>query len=710
STEFRCFDGASLPTAAALEYEHPALALPTSLQDWVHSVRYHYGFQHDFETGPAFEQEGMLEQFPRLFKVSAASRRQLAGGAPVTTEPAVVRSWVFEYASPAGMNQDAWLVSVYEPDAVDRAIVAFRRLQPGIAEFGASWLALALNYGGFTTTFNSGVMPALRAEASVRWTPDPVPGTTPGYFQTMLPGGRPAYIRTAAPLELPNYDSQVGTLALTGDQGQGRFYRFRRFVAGADVDDAPRPHRSAFHVPYTWRSYGNPPFTPEPQPLEDFTQPRWITIIDEFDSAQAMTDGAGLQGAPPSYLTAPGMVGRRVLHVGASGVVLRDHYWKFKNGELIDSGGAGLGAENVYWPAEAFLAAEGMTLPPVPPREPGPIPGLTLPPDDPLAHLRNELLLVEHRSVGWSVAENNLAGLTQGFVRFFEYEALTYDTDPANPGDPIGQSNWLTDTGARVELRAEGVKEGQAYTVNAAGELEENDNGKPRLYTRDILRPGDPSDPGGLPSAWQQPDDPERWEYLCEVRYLVPAEDAARITAPPPPGDPPPLTGGPRPEPTVALSYQLTKRRADDPNDPRPAFERATESTLAIGPARQQRPGGSWYFPVDRQVFDTEGKLLRQMSGLVRNPIYPGGGNDGLEALSHTVHIYNSEGRTRHTLADVAVGANGELPSAYTLNHFQARERPAEAQVQESELTPAPPCPPGWTISPLVPPRNYVTT
>src|SRR5690606_26421758 len=126
-----------------------------------------------------------------------------------------------------------------------------------------------------------------------------------------------------------------------------------------------------------------------------------------------------------------------------SGVILRDHRWQFRDGELVDAAGNGLGAEYVYWSVEDFIASEypERLLPPPssvdPPDPPSPLPA------EVFGHLRNELLLIEHRSVGWSVAESRQMEADRGFVRFFEYELLTYDGDPANAGAHLG-NGWYS--------------------------------------------------------------------------------------------------------------------------------------------------------------------------------------------------------------------------------------------------------------------------
>src|SRR5690606_16991279 len=138
---------------------------------------------------------------------------------------------------------------------------------------------------------------------------------------------------------------------------------------------------------------------------------------------------------------------------------------------------------------------------------------------------------------------------------------LTYDGDPANAGAHLG-NGWYSDTVARVELKAEGVKEGHAYERDSSGTVVRSTTGGPRLYTREFFRPENPAVLGGLPEHWPAaPDSSGRWEHLCEVRYLVPTTAQDRLAAAPPPGSAPEMTQGPRPEPRYAASYALTQRR-----------------------------------------------------------------------------------------------------------------------------------------------------
>ncbi len=724
STESVLYDGNDLPTADALDTDAPLDHIPSG---WLHRVRYHYAFQLDEIANETAQCEGMLDQQPRLLKTTVISRTQTANG---PAEPSTIRSRVFEYVRDLVGPMDAWLAAVYEPEAVARAIDYMR--ERGYSTFGVNDLAMALDpsgevYATFDFDFEE-IDATVHALASVRWTPGAYAGLDDvDSLRSPLPGALSGYIRTDQPLAEARFDRmsardvQVETLVTTDEQGIARYYRFRRLVAGPEVETDstihPFPHRSAFHAPYAWRGYGDPSDSHMITPPEDYTKPRWITIIDEFATEKAMFMGGPLESSgfllPDDQESREALLSRRVVHVGASGAILRDHRWQFRDGELVDAAGNGLGAEYVYWSVEDFIASEypERLLPPPssvdPPDPPSPLPA------EVFGHLRNELLLIEHRSVGWSVAESRQMEADRGLVRFFDYELLTYDGDPANAGAHLG-NGWYSDTVARVELKAEGVKEGHAYERNSSGTVVRSTTGGPRLYTREFFRPENPAVLGGLPEHWPAaPDSSGRWEHLCEVRYLVPTTAQDRLAAAPPPGSAPEMTQGPRPEPRYAASYALTQRREPDPADPLPAFSLPVQSTLNIGPARRQRPGGPWYFPVERQQFDVDGRLARTMTGLVRDPLVPGNNTaDPLQSLAHTVCIYESEGRLRHTIADVYVGASGELPSESMLEDNEVWERPEEARVADHELqsVPAECWPDGWPRIEQADPRNYITT
>jgi hypothetical protein len=696
-----------IPNQTSMEEALDSDAAGAAPDGWLHRVRYHYSFEQIDSSGN-LTPIGMLHRRPLLLKVSVVSRRQDFTGTPVLDAAPQVRSWMMEYAS---LAPHAWLAAIYEPDAVERALSAVPHT--------INKLALAL-LPGTLVSIPDGHKAKVQAEATVRWTDHLVDTPAPVDLQASPQGTNFRYLRVENIDHVGHtrHGGEVGTLTINTGHGSNRHYRLRRLVYGPEIHDGlnvSEPHPSVFHVPYAWRGYYHDLSTQDKphfyNPPEDYTQPRWITIIDEFADHDDMINGATLSGPD---LTAPGLIGRRAVYVGASGVILRDYSWKFENGVLTSAGGSGVGTESVYMKGEQFCAQEGIDLPPPPPPTSGPG-GIVLPSFDEFGHIRNELLLVEQRSVGWSVADNDNTGFTEGFVRFFEYEARKYDTDPENTPDLIDGTQWRPDERVLIELRAEGVKKGQAYLPFTQGMLLANPRGGPRLYTRQLIRPEDPGSPLLPPSGWTGLDDPERWEYTCDIQFLQPSTTLIELANLPPPGSAPEMTTGPRPEPKYAMTYSLVKRRAE----PRelPAFERPVESTLVIGPGRQQRPGGPWYFPVERQVFDEGGKLVRSISGLVLNPLHPAqpGTTDqealDLQSLSHTVHLYDDASRPRHIIADFGRQDSAGNPDLDDLNRYRGELRPPAALIQSGELDHLPGLlPPGWWIDPKEQPRNYVTT
>src|SRR5690606_269174 len=224
--------------------------------------------------------------------------------------------------------------------------------------------------------------------------------------------------------------------------------------------------------PYQWQSCRTSLLDQGYWPLSgpigrNLAETRFIAMIDEFSEGDALRS-TGIYSS--SYYSASngvkaGQVSRRVVQMNPAGFTLVDRLWQFVGNDAVVSGG-GLAEEYVYMRAEDYFASVGSPLPP-PPAPPGPPPP---PPEEPAApavdrytSIRGELLLVEHRSIGWSAADNALNGAGEGLIRFFDFK-LELDPDPEVP--------------ARTQMVAEGVKKGTSGA---------------KLYTRQRLT--DESDP-----------------------------------------------------------------------------------------------------------------------------------------------------------------------------------------------------------------------
>src|SRR5262249_30179242 len=106
------------------------------------------------------------------------------------------------------------------------------------------------------------------------------------------------------------------------------------------------PDRSIFAAPYPWVTWRNGSTTVEASP--DLTQPRWIAVVDEFGSREAMISAeSGHSYSDDDPAIKPGQLSRRVVEMNAAGYVLRDKTWEYRDGQAFVTGG-GLGESYVY--------------------------------------------------------------------------------------------------------------------------------------------------------------------------------------------------------------------------------------------------------------------------------------------------------------------------------------------------------------------------
>lgn len=199
-----------------------------------------------------------------------------------------------------------------------------------------------------------------------------------------------------------------------------------------------------------------------------------------------------------------------------------------------------------------------------------------------------ELLLVEKRSVGWSaVPENEQA--QKGLIEFYDYGLV----------GPPGTTDWS----AKIRTIAEGVQKGT--------------QGTPKYYRSQVLH------------AYEEN---ARQATACEIKFLEPTTSLLQSMP----------SVAAEPSSSYSASYSLTWYK-DSPSD-KPWYERAATSRQQIRPPVRQRPGGSWYYPVEREFYDEDGNPRWSATGLVLNPLNPStSANDPLASLTLTCFIHASE-------------------------------------------------------------------
>lgn len=408
------------------------------------------------------------------------------------------------------------------------------------------------------------------------------------------------YIRSV-PEELLRYDSQytsVRDVTVRTSRGTSN-YRIQRFLVQPHAPSAAwtpnkynashtpicggvgiEPMASIFVNPYSWQGYtpyfdsgdGADPQLIDP-PTAQLTSPRFIAVIDEFPDRATMVNPSEIYNGPAGIKA--GQVSRRVVGINAWGLVLTDRKWEYTPTGVVRSG-SGVGDEYIY----NTVAQVFPDLNPCDGTEPE-----GCPEDRPSKAFGRELLLVEHRSVGWSVADNlnPSQGSSQGMVTFYDYD--------------LNRSNTLSFTDypwpCRLHEVAEGIRRGTDGT---------------KLYRKQNFYASD------SPS-----------NMTCSVTYTEPRTSSAIFTQPPQFG-----FGVAPPDGVVAAHYYI--ERGGSSSDP--MYARPVISIGQIGPAAQQRPGGSWYYPITRTVNDDQGNKIWGMQGLVLDPSDPSAHVDALCQLT----------------------------------------------------------------------------
>ncbi len=472
--------------------------------------------------------------------------------------------------------------------------------------------------------------------------------------------------------------SVVGGVAIRQASGVQRLFRISRITApppeahfspnGSGIPAAAtpgtyqsmlNPMRSVYAHPYWWQAsmgWPNGEVTIQRSLVAapDMQKSRWISVIDEIRPKEQRPERLNdLQPEPFEHplLTMPtpqnsgdptlreGQISRRVVEMNPAGYVLRDRRWSVErgpDGRMVASGGGsgGLGVQHVYKTVRNVFATKYASQTPTPPAVPD---SLVPPPrgSDKIAEsYLDELLLVERRSVGWSAAEAMNQGETRGLIEFFEYAE---------------REDELATGGSRVYVSAQGIQKGTG--AGAAPPV--------KLYSGVSLRVESQAAGEGL------------FEAQINADFVTPRTDGTNQFL---------VDAFPQPESvnasslaTLAADYRvsvtLVQRRAapdvppDSPDKPDPRAQPPVWSQT-IGPPRKLRPGAGapWYFPVQRQWFDDEGRVTWSAQGLVRDPITPGSsGSGGLDALILTYTRFHDAGASAGQPWHVIVDAPGNL-------------------------------------------------
>lgn len=456
----------------------------------------------------------------------------------------------------------------------------------------------------------------------------------------------------------------VGGLVAPGDDGRRRYYRINRLrvsptpfldTVGSENDPfmlhwltvaEEFNHRSAFVHPYQWHGYmpnydsangwGDPSTSMPPE----LTKVRWVTIIDEFADAadlfpteRDLNDGYGVYTG--THATKKSQLSRRVVELSPSGYLLRERKWEYGEDGVVRSGG-GLGEQFVYRTIEDYFANLGD---PLPADTAGPGSGSYGPggpsdavENDPLSVIRNELISVEHRSVGWSAGENDPAidEEEEGYTRFTKYAA--FHPSGEDWADYDEESEALTPASSRVQPVAEGFHRGTEYVpVPGSTGWNHEPNGNPLLYTTQLFR--DPETPNDVTA---------QVEFVQPTSTLLTALPASSYSSPPP----------------LDYRVQRTFIDRDSSNSSIPEAERPVTGRMVVGVPKQVYPGSPWYYPVEREFYDEDGNPTWACTGQLKNPENPSvsAGTDPYEALTFTYYQRDRHGRSIHTVMDAEPG------------------------------------------------------
>jgi hypothetical protein len=366
------------------------------------------------------------------------------------------------------------------------------------------------------------------------------------------------------------------------------------------------PNRSVYSHPYLWHSpgVGEDYIDPKLGESPTLSKARWIAIVDEFPGDKVSAGAAGGTGdaydeASQEYDTnttlKPRQVSRRVVSMNPAGFVLRDKSWRFTPSGTEESG-SGLGEQYVYKQAKDYFTDISIQAAP--------------------EALRDELLMVEHRSVGWSVndqgpTQGTSLKYTEGLVEFVDYqlkEDLDSSVTPARTTYRVEAADSGIQRGANPVFDSKtGIAVPVKYVSSRAIELPvKPGNGKNtfvtvRLDFTDAVTPAQATTfSQGLPTELS----------MTLIGRCLPDD-----------GDPQTPTS------PAKATFTITERSSEAPaNDLTvPANQRRAVSRTVIGAPRRLRPGpdAQWYYPVEKEWYDQSGATTWAASGLVSNPLSP---------------------------------------------------------------------------------------
>jgi YD repeat-containing protein len=408
--------------------------------------------------------------------------------------------------------------------------------------------------------------------------------------------------------------------------------------------------------------------------LGDLSQPadlmheRWIAIVDEFPQ---LRDGVIAELDNAAYSESSGLMpeqtARRVVYLNAAGYVLRQANWEFNGAAAPVATYSGLGDENIYSKVGTLL---GWT-PAMPntPANPG-FNGGTLGPPTALGTAAEyaateELVRIQHRSVGWSAARNAGTGQGLGLITYFSYQRFDAGMRWVNDGQQDRQEPIIP-WSEQVQLVETGVKKG---TTGA------------EYPTRRWFR--DPN--------WPH-------EVTAEVAWNTSEGTAGSL----------PMVGSDAPQSGVDgnSSISVTRNITLPISTPRAsaASPRRVEWRITLGPGRKLRPGSPLYFPVQAARYDDRGRQQWGFQGLVLGIqggmptlVSPAGSPEAAQ-LTYLVPTYYSydesaRGRLQMVVADTREGASlGPMMSA-----------------PSPTPPPVPAVPDGWLKTSLAAPLNQRT-
>jgi YD repeat-containing protein len=636
-------------------------SLPT---DWVHQVRYFYPPQNWSWTGALDPSATEMAKSPVVVMTQVDTRRQNSAGAGLPgTETHRYSFYRYSgWVNARSSRQQSWLERVYTAEDYERMLAWADEHKNDQGDYEATARhdlaqfllqpALKFAFADISVDFpREGNLPSLamgwlEGMASVRVKPWgsqlgwPTSGTSEFPSAGFMLNGSHEYLRDvpADRLVAGFGQSTVRTLSARTPRGELHHYRVFHLLAiphgptvelptgqpfhinglsysGANLDILQsRPLRSLFYHPYRWFSaprYGDfpawPPNAEDWTSAADMSEVRWVRVIDEFASASDRDSTASY--ADDDRAIKPGQLSRRVVSMNAAGYILTDRTWEFRGQDVLAVGG-GLGETYKYKSAQQYFADIGTPLP-APPTNGG---------EDPVASVRNEALLVQHRSVGWSAVAPSQQQ-SDGLVRDFEYDFYDGGLEPT-----------VVPWQSRIRLIAESVRKGTAGT---------------KLYTKRLFYSTD------------QPTD-----LVAEVIPLSSEVAGTRPDSIPEyPSDP-----------SVAFPYSVTRwvsvRPEPQTTPTPPRNEWPVSRVINISPPRQVEPGSGWYYPVQMQVYDTQTGLAPwTAAGLVRNPESPTSGTaDDHESLILAYTTYDGWGRPIAEVADALPGSTAQSPHGTAYN------------------------------------------